>query len=196
MCQLAACGCCWCYYSLELPFGYDHSEGVHILKFSYKFVVPLHEFITSLTLEDHIGLNWSFCFIFVKVGPALAAGCTVVIKPSEFTPLTALAAAELAHQAGVPPVTCFRRELSTYFNTKAVINYMTLNFELPDEQGFRIRKWVTTNFVVRVMSHCLHDHIFSRYFDIMHVQEHKLFDAFLQMRFKWSKSWTMYHYIC
>jgi len=37
-----------------------------------------------------------------KVGPALAAGCTVVIKPSEDTPLTALAAAELGARAGVP----------------------------------------------------------------------------------------------
>ncbi|KAJ0568010.1 putative succinate-semialdehyde dehydrogenase (NAD(+)) [Helianthus annuus] len=37
------------------------------------------------------------------VGPALACGCTVVIKPSEFTPLTALAAAELALQSGIPP---------------------------------------------------------------------------------------------
>lgn len=38
-----------------------------------------------------------------KVGPALACGCTVVVKPSEYTPLTALAAAELALQAGIPP---------------------------------------------------------------------------------------------
>lgn len=40
----------------------------------------------------------------MQVGPALASGCTVVVKPSELTPLTALAAAELALQAGVPPV--------------------------------------------------------------------------------------------
>lgn len=39
-----------------------------------------------------------------QVGPALACGCTVVIKPSELTPLTALAAAELSLQAGIPPV--------------------------------------------------------------------------------------------
>ncbi|XP_062223951.1 succinate-semialdehyde dehydrogenase, mitochondrial-like [Phragmites australis] len=37
-----------------------------------------------------------------KVGPALACGCTVVVKASEFTPLTALAAADLALQAGIP----------------------------------------------------------------------------------------------
>ncbi len=37
-----------------------------------------------------------------KVSPALAAGCTVVVKPAEDTPLTALALAELAHRAGIP----------------------------------------------------------------------------------------------
>jgi aldehyde dehydrogenase (NAD+) len=37
------------------------------------------------------------------VAPALAAGNTVVLKPAEFTPLTALAFAELAHEAGLPP---------------------------------------------------------------------------------------------
>lgn len=48
----------------------------------------------------------------LQVGPALASGCTVVVKPSELTPLTALAAAELALQAGVPPVSNdFRLEL-------------------------------------------------------------------------------------
>jgi len=38
------------------------------------------------------------------VAPALAAGCTVVVKPAELTPLTALAAAQLALQAGIPSV--------------------------------------------------------------------------------------------
>jgi succinate-semialdehyde dehydrogenase/glutarate-semialdehyde dehydrogenase len=38
-----------------------------------------------------------------KVAPALAAGCTVVIKPAELTPLSALAVAELAIRAGLPP---------------------------------------------------------------------------------------------
>lgn len=41
---------------------------------------------------------------FYQVSPAMACGCTVVIKPSELTPLSALAAAELALQAGIPPV--------------------------------------------------------------------------------------------
>ncbi|WP_445489691.1 NAD-dependent succinate-semialdehyde dehydrogenase [Rhodopseudomonas sp. RCAM05734] len=37
-----------------------------------------------------------------KCAPALAAGCTVIVKPSEFTPFSALALAELAHRAGIP----------------------------------------------------------------------------------------------
>lgn len=47
--------------------------------------------------------NFPLAMITRKVAPALAAGCTVVIKPAELTPLTALAAAELAVRAGIPP---------------------------------------------------------------------------------------------
>ncbi|MDO5104106.1 MAG: NAD-dependent succinate-semialdehyde dehydrogenase, partial [Lautropia sp.] len=47
--------------------------------------------------------NFPLAMITRKVAPALAAGCTVVIKPAEATPLTALAAAELAQRAGFPP---------------------------------------------------------------------------------------------
>ena len=46
--------------------------------------------------------NFPLAMITRKVAPALAAGCTVIIKPAEATPLTALAAAELAQQAGMP----------------------------------------------------------------------------------------------
>jgi succinate-semialdehyde dehydrogenase/glutarate-semialdehyde dehydrogenase len=48
---------------------------------------------------------WNFpaAMITRKVAPALAAGCAVVVKPSEYTPLTALALAELAGRAGIPP---------------------------------------------------------------------------------------------
>jgi succinate-semialdehyde dehydrogenase/glutarate-semialdehyde dehydrogenase len=47
---------------------------------------------------------WNFpaAMITRKVSPALAAGCTAVIKPAPETPLTALALAELAHRAGLP----------------------------------------------------------------------------------------------
>ena len=46
--------------------------------------------------------NFPLAMITRKVAPALAAGCPVVIKPAEQTPLTALACAELAQRAGVP----------------------------------------------------------------------------------------------
>ena len=62
-----------------------------------------------LTLKQPIGVvaaitPWNFpvAMITRKVAPALAAGCTVVLKPSEETPLCALALAELAEQAGLP----------------------------------------------------------------------------------------------
>ena len=47
--------------------------------------------------------NFPLAMITRKVAPALAAGCPVIIKPAELTPLTALAAAELAMRAGIPP---------------------------------------------------------------------------------------------
>uniref|UniRef100_A0A0E0CGF4 Aldehyde dehydrogenase domain-containing protein n=1 Tax=Oryza meridionalis TaxID=40149 RepID=A0A0E0CGF4_9ORYZ len=62
-----------------------------------------------LVLKQPVGVvgavtpwNFPLAMITRKVGPALACGCTVVVKPSEFTPLTALAAADLALQAGIP----------------------------------------------------------------------------------------------
>ncbi len=49
-------------------------------------------------------IPWNFPLLMMawKIGPALAAGCTIVIKPAEFTPLTALAFAELADAVGLP----------------------------------------------------------------------------------------------
>ncbi|MFT3691075.1 NAD-dependent succinate-semialdehyde dehydrogenase [Paenirhodobacter sp.] len=62
-----------------------------------------------LTLKQPVGVSaiitpWNFpnAMITRKVGPALAAGCTVVIKPSEFTPFSALALGVLAERAGIP----------------------------------------------------------------------------------------------
>ena len=49
-------------------------------------------------------IPWNFPLLMMawKIAPALAAGCTIVIKPAEFTPLTALAFAELADAVGLP----------------------------------------------------------------------------------------------
>ena len=50
-------------------------------------------------------IPWNFPLLMLawKIAPALAAGNTIVIKPAEFTPLTALAFAEIAREAGLPP---------------------------------------------------------------------------------------------
>ncbi len=50
-------------------------------------------------------IPWNFPLLMLawKVAPALAAGCTIVMKPAEFTPLTALCFAEIANDAGLPP---------------------------------------------------------------------------------------------
>ena len=63
-----------------------------------------------LVLKEPVGVvaaitPWNFPLAMVtrKIGPALAAGCTVVLKPSEETPLSAHALAVLGQEAGVPP---------------------------------------------------------------------------------------------
>lgn len=63
-----------------------------------------------VVLKEPVGVcgiitPWNFpnAMITRKVAPALAAGCTVVIKPSEFTPYSALAIGWLAEKAGIPP---------------------------------------------------------------------------------------------
>jgi aldehyde dehydrogenase (NAD+) len=47
--------------------------------------------------------NWPLNQVASKVAPALATGCTVVLKPSEIAPLSAMLFAEIVHAAGVPP---------------------------------------------------------------------------------------------
>ena len=47
--------------------------------------------------------NWPMNQVAVKVAPALAAGCTMVLKPSELAPFDAMIFAEILHEAGVPP---------------------------------------------------------------------------------------------
>ena len=47
--------------------------------------------------------NWPMNQIMCKVAPALACGCTVVLKPSELAPISAIVFSEILHEAGVPP---------------------------------------------------------------------------------------------
>ena len=76
---------------------------------------------------------WNFpnAMITRKVGPALAAGCTVVVKPAQLTPLSALALGELAHRAGLP---------------KGVFNVV------PSTKSARVGKELTTNPLVKKFS--------------------------------------------
>ena len=65
---------------------------------------------SGLIVKEAIGVvglitpwNWPLNQITCKVGPALAAGCTMVLKPSEIAPLDAIIFAEILEEAGVPP---------------------------------------------------------------------------------------------
>ena len=64
---------------------------------------------SAMVVREPIGVvgmitpwNWPMNQITCKVAPALAAGCTMIMKPSEFTPTSALIFAEILHEAGVP----------------------------------------------------------------------------------------------
>ncbi len=71
---------------------------------------PFEEQIgTTRIIKEPIGVcglitpwNWPINQIACKVAPALAAGCTMVLKPSEIAPLNAILFAEIMHEAGVP----------------------------------------------------------------------------------------------
>lgn len=79
-------------------------------KRAYGDVIPSHGSDKRLvTIKQPVGVcaaitPWNFpvAMITRKVGPALAAGCTMVVKPAEATPLSALALAALAEEAGLP----------------------------------------------------------------------------------------------
>jgi aldehyde dehydrogenase (NAD+) len=72
--------------------------------------IPVEGNYFAYTRYDPVGVcgqiipwNWPLMMQAWKFGPALAAGCTVVLKPSQFTPLTALRIGELIIEAGFPP---------------------------------------------------------------------------------------------
>jgi gamma-glutamyl-gamma-aminobutyraldehyde dehydrogenase len=75
----------------------------------YDNTAPVGSNALTLVVREPIGvvglvLPWNFPLLMLawKIGPALAAGCSVVVKPAQETTLTALRVAELAHEAGVP----------------------------------------------------------------------------------------------
>jgi len=71
--------------------------------------IPMGASVLDFTLREPIGVvaaitPWNFPFLAAawKVAPALAAGCTVILKPASYTPLTALMLGEVALAAGLP----------------------------------------------------------------------------------------------
>lgn len=96
----------------EIKYGASFVEWfAEEAKRTYGDVIPAHGTDKRIiAIKQPIGVvaaitPWNFpnAMITRKVAPALAAGCTVVIKPAEDTPLSALALAGLAEEAGFPP---------------------------------------------------------------------------------------------
>lgn len=95
----------------EITYGASYIEWfAEEAKRSYGDVIPtIGNDRRLLTIKQPVGVvsaitPWNFpnAMITRKASPALAAGCTIVIKPAAETPLSALALAELARQAGIP----------------------------------------------------------------------------------------------
>jgi gamma-glutamyl-gamma-aminobutyraldehyde dehydrogenase len=83
-----------------------HAEAIDKM---YDQVAPASDDHMAMIVREPIGvvglvLPWNFPLLMMawKIGPALAAGCSVVVKPAEETSLTALRIAELASEAGLP----------------------------------------------------------------------------------------------
>lgn len=94
----------------------DVPETIHCLLWHAELIDKIYDQVAPSS-DDHIAmvvrepvgvvglvLPWNFPLLMLawKIGPALAAGCSVVVKPAEETSLTALRLAELAAEAGVP----------------------------------------------------------------------------------------------
>ncbi|NOJ45359.1 aldehyde dehydrogenase family protein [Bradyrhizobium archetypum] len=91
----------------QVPLAAEHIRVARANLATYPFVTPRG---STAILREAIGVcglitpwNWPLYQITAKVGPALAAGCTVVLKPSELSPLSALLFAEVMDDAGCPP---------------------------------------------------------------------------------------------
>jgi aldehyde dehydrogenase (NAD+) len=90
----------------QVPVAAEHLRVARDLAGSYPFVTHRGD---AAIVREPIGVcglitpwNWPLYQITAKVGPALAAGCTAVLKPSELSPMSALLFAEVMHDAGIP----------------------------------------------------------------------------------------------
>ena len=96
----------WLAKAAQAPAGLAHfMQTLKVLE-SYEFAQTRG---TTRIVHEPVGVcgfitpwNWPINQIACKVAPALAAGCTMVLKPSEVAPLNAIIFAEIMHEAGVP----------------------------------------------------------------------------------------------
>lgn len=93
--------------SAQVPVGASHISNTRKALESFEFSEERNK---GLIVREPIGVcalitpwNWPLNQIAAKVAPALATGCTVVLKPSEIAPLSAIIFAEIMEEAGVPP---------------------------------------------------------------------------------------------
>ena len=91
---------------VQAKIGERHLQTTFNVLTDYQFE---EDWGTTRIIREPIGVcglivpwNWPMNQVIVKVAPALAAGCTVVVKPSQYSPLSALLFAEAVHEAKVP----------------------------------------------------------------------------------------------
>ncbi len=92
----------------QAPCGDGHLEATLEALRAHRFERPSMRG-GSMLIDEPVGVcglitpwNWPINQVIVKVAPALAAGCTMILKPSEESPLSAIMLAELIHEAGCP----------------------------------------------------------------------------------------------
>jgi aldehyde dehydrogenase (NAD+) len=92
--------------SAHVPAGLGHLQRAFDVLRDYEFDRPHGSTLISREPIGVCGLitpwNWPLNQLTCKIAPALAAGCTLVLKPSEKAPLSAMLLAEILHQSGVP----------------------------------------------------------------------------------------------
>lgn len=93
---------------VQAPCGDGHMEATLEALRAHKFERPSMRG-GSILIDEPVGIcglitpwNWPINQVIVKVAPAIAAGCTMILKPSEESPLSAIMLAELIHDAGCP----------------------------------------------------------------------------------------------
>ena len=97
----------WLAKAAQAPSGLAHLAGTMEALKNFQFETARGK---NMIVHEPVGVcglitpwNWPINQIACKVAPALAAGCTMVLKPSEIAPLNAMIFADVLHEAGVPP---------------------------------------------------------------------------------------------